>query len=165
MSDSNFNDGDLNDDLGDDFDEDFTPPQIQIRAQYIKDFSFENPNAPQSILEQTEGPDITVGINVAAEALSDEDFEVVINLTVDASRGEEKAFLIELFYGGVFTIKDAPAEILEPLCMIECPRYLFPFVRQIVADATKDSGMPPLLLEPMDFGTLYQSAQTEAGNA
>ncbi len=135
-------------------------PQIQIRAQYVKDLSFENPNAPQS-LGGEEAPRIEVAVDVGAQALGDDHYEVELRITANADRGGEKVFVVEVQYAGIFQLAAAPQEVLEPLCLIECPRFLFPFARQIVADATRDGGFPPLMLEPIDFVQLYQSSRAE----
>lgn len=130
-------------------------PQVQINAQYVKDLSFENPNAPQSLMTQAQSPQIQVSVDVGAQALGEDRYEVELRITANAERGEVKMFVVEVLYGGVFTLVNVEADDVKPVCLIECPRLLFPFARRVVADATRDGGFPPLLLEPIDFGAMY----------
>jgi preprotein translocase subunit SecB len=124
-----------------------------INAQYIKDLSFENPRAPFSLLEK-EVPQIDINLDVRIEQLQEELFEVVINLSARSLIKEETVFLLELSYGGLFTISGYE-EVKEEIVLVECPKVLFPFVRRIVADITRDGGFPPLMLSPVDFKGLY----------
>jgi preprotein translocase subunit SecB len=136
------------------------PPQLNVNAQYVKDLSFENPGAPQS-LASGDAPQIEVNVDVGAQAMSDSQYEVHLRITAHANRDDSKVFVVEVVYAGIFTLTNATEESLRPLLLIECPRFLFPFARQIVADATRDGGFPPLLLEPIDFSQLYLTAQAE----
>jgi preprotein translocase subunit SecB len=143
-------------------------PGMNILGQYIKDLSFENPNSPQS-LQQGEQPKLDINVNVNASPLGEDQFEVVLTLTTKAERPDLVMFNVELVYGGVFRITGVPQEHMHPFVMIECPRMLFPFARQILADATRNGGFPPLLLDPIDFAQLYrqnmaQAAQQEQPN-
>lgn len=140
-------------------------PQVQINAQYVKDLSFENPNAPQSLLASQDTPQIEVSVDVGARALGDNRFEVELRITAHAKRAEHQAFVVEVLYAGVFTLLNVPQETLRPVCLIECPRLLFPFARRIVADATRDGGYPPLLLEPIDFARLFMQQEQQAQQA
>jgi len=143
------------------------PPQIAIVAQYVKDLSFENPNAPQSLTPQSERPQINVTVDVQARALQGEHFEVTLGISATGRFGEATAFVAELLYGAVFLLRNIPAESLEAVCVIECPRLVFPFARRIIADVTRDGGLPPLMLDPIDFVALYRqnkAAQSAAGN-
>jgi preprotein translocase subunit SecB len=124
-----------------------------INAQYIKDLSFENPRAPFSLLEK-EVPQIDINLDVRVEQLQEELFEVVINLSARSLIKEEIIFLLELSYGGLFTISGYQ-EAKEEILLVECPKVLFPFLRRIVADVTRDGGFPPLMLSPVDFKGLY----------
>ena len=126
-------------------------PQLNVLVQYIKDFSFENPNAPRSLGPQEKSPNIAIQVNVNARQLAETDFEV--SLVLEGSAGEEAAtlFKFELDYAGVFRIRNVPPANVHPIVMIECPRLLFPFARQIIADAVRNGGFPPLLIEPIDF--------------
>ena len=138
------------------------PTQFRVRAQYLKDLSFENPNAPHS-LGLTDTPQIEVSVDVSAQPLGDDDFEVELRIVAHADRGEQKVFVVETLYAGIFTLASAPEEMLEAMCLIECPRFLYPFARQIVADATSNGGFPPLLLDPIDFIQLYQASREDGG--
>jgi preprotein translocase subunit SecB len=131
-------------------------PQLTVVAQYIKDFSFENPNAPQSLNNRQEQPQIGIQINVGATPLSDTDIEVVIKLEGKGETGSTLLFRFELEFGGVFRIRNVPQESLNPVVLIECPRLLFPFAREIIATAVRNGGFPPLLLDPVDFASLYR---------
>ncbi|HWU49884.1 MAG TPA: protein-export chaperone SecB [Asticcacaulis sp.] len=139
-------------------------PQMQVLAQFIRDFSFENPRAPESLRMEAR-PDVDLGVEMSAKGRPDGLFEVDIKLTVKASTSDGPMFAIELVYGGLFQLGSIPEAMVEPTLLIECPRYLFPFVRRIIADATADGGFtPPFQLDPIDFATLYmqQRAQIEA---
>ena len=131
-------------------------PQLNVVAQYIKDFSFENPNAPQSLVPKQEPPQINIQINVNATPLTDTDIEVVLDLHGKAENAGSLLFDFELKFGGVFRIRNVPQESLNAIVLIECPRLLFPFAREIVATAVRNGGFPPLLLDPVDFVGLYR---------
>jgi preprotein translocase subunit SecB len=132
------------------------PPQLNVLAQYTKDLSFENPNAPQSLQPQAQPPQINIQINVGANNISDNEFEVTLRVDGKAENGGKMIFSFELAYAGVFRILNVPKENLHPLIMIECPRLLFPFAREIIATAVRDGGFPPLMLDPVDFVGLYR---------
>ncbi len=131
-------------------------PQLNVLAQYIKDFSFENPNAPQSLTAGKQPPKINIQINVNAKPLSETDFEVTLKLEGKAEIAGKVLFSFELAFAGVFRIQNVPQENLQPLVMIECPRLLFPFAREIIATTVRNGGFPPLLLDPVDFVGLYR---------
>jgi preprotein translocase subunit SecB len=132
-------------------------PQLSVIAQYVKDFSFENPNAPASLGSfQQAQPAINIQINVQANALSATDFEVILKIEGKAERDGKLLFSFDLAFGGVFRILNVPQESMHPVVMIECPRLLFPFTREIVAAAVRNGGFPPLLLDPVDFVALYR---------
>jgi preprotein translocase subunit SecB len=135
-------------------------PQLTVVAQYIKDFSFENPNAPQSFSAR-EQPQISIQINVGATPLSETDIEVVIKLEGKAETGSTLLFRFELDFAGIFRIRNVPQESLNPVVLIECPRLLFPFAREIVATAVRNGGFPPLLLDPVDFAGLYRQKMAQ----
>jgi preprotein translocase subunit SecB len=140
-------------------------PQLGILMQYVKDFSFENPNAPRSMAPSGQQPAIKINIGVEASPLTETDVEVTIRLDGKAEGQGMLLFGFELLYCGVFRILNVPAESLQATVMIECPRLLFPFAREIVASATRNGGFPPLLLEPIDFVTLYhQRIAAQAAN-
>lgn len=139
-------------------------PGVRVAAQFIRDFSFENPRAPQSL--RIEGkPEIDMGVEMNARGRQDGLFEVDLKLTVSASFETATLFHVELVYGGLFAIAGVSEEQLEPVLLVECPRYLFPFARRIVADVTSDGGFfPPFLIEPLDFAAIYIARkQQEAG--
>jgi preprotein translocase subunit SecB len=130
--------------------------QLTVLGQYIKDFSFENPNAPRSLTPSQTQPAINIQINVGAQQLAQTDFEVSLNLEGKAENAGTVLFAFDLTFAGVFRVQNVPAETLQPLVMIECPRLLFPFAREIVATSVRNGGFPPLLLDPVDFVALYQ---------
>ena len=137
-------------------------PVLIINAQYLRDLSFENPRAPESLLAQNGPPEVAIEVDVKARQLNDELFEAVLSIKVEARQGNEVAFLVELDYGGVLTIRNAGQELLAALILIEAPRMLFPFARAIIAEATRDGGFPPLLINPIDFAELQRRKASEA---
>ena len=130
-------------------------PKFSVLAQYTKDFSFENPNAPRSLGPQQNAPNISVQINVNARQLAPTDFEVSLLLEGGAGQGADTLFKFELNFAGVFRVENFPAEQVQPVVMIEGPRLLFPFARQIIADAVRNGAYPPLFIDPIDFQALY----------
>jgi len=132
------------------------PPQLGVLTQYIKDLSFENPNAPASLSQQDKQPEISIQINVGATNLGATDFEVLLAIEGKAMNADKVLFAFELSYAGVFRIENVPQDSLHPFVMIECPRLLFPFAREIIATATRNGGFPPLMLDPVDFVSLYR---------
>jgi preprotein translocase subunit SecB len=139
-----------------------SPPQLNVVAQYIKDFSFENPNAPGSLKPGGEPPQIGIQINVNATPMSDTEIEVVLMLSGKAENAGSLMFSFELQFGGVFRIQNVPQESLNAVVMIECPRLLFPFAREIIATAVRNGGFPPLMLDPVDFVSLYRQRMDQA---
>jgi preprotein translocase subunit SecB len=142
-------------------------PSLQCLAQYIKDFSFENPNAPRSLQPQQQAPNISIQVNVNAKPLTMGDIEVELLIEGKAGDAPNLIFAFELIYSGVFRLANIPQENVHPVVMIECPRLLFPFARQVVADAVRQGGFPPLYIDPIDFAGLYQqrAAEMAAGQA
>jgi len=138
-----------------------TVPALQCLAQYTKDLSFENPNAPRSLQPQQQAPNISIQVNVNAKPLSPTDYEVELMIEGKAGEAPNLIFAFELVYGGVFRLSNIPQENLHPVIMIECPRLLFPFGRQIIADAVRQGGFPPLFIDPIDFAGLYQQRAAE----
>lgn len=130
---------------------------ISVNAQYIKDMSFETPG-PMAFPGAKEGPSINLNIEVRAhpQEKTKDMFEVELHVTAEATREKTRVFLLELSYAGMFTLGDIPEESVPPVLLIECPRLLFPFVRNIVADITRDGGFPPLSLAPVDFSEIYR---------
>ena len=135
-------------------------PQLMVLAQYVKDLSFENPNAPRS-LQQNVQPQINISVNVSANPMSDNDVEVELRLEGKAEADGSVMFNIELVFAGAFRIQNIPQENLQPVLMIECPRILFPFAREIVATSVRNGGFPPLMLDPIDFVALYQQRMAQ----
>jgi len=138
-----------------------TGPMLSVLAQYIKDLSFENPNAPNSLRPREKAPEIKINVNVGANPLSETDFEVELKLEAKAEDENEVMFNAELVYAGVFRIQGIPEESMGAAVLIECPRLLFPFARQIISDSTRNGGFPPLLIDPIDFAQLYQARMQE----
>lgn len=143
-------------DLGPEVEADEAMMPIVVLAQYLKDLSFESPNAPESLTTMTGQPDVNIGVNVEAKKVGDNDFEVDLLLTVTAEENKKTMFIVEVTYSGLFTLTDIPEDALQAIILIEAPRLLFPFARNIVADATREGGFPPLLIQPVDFVSLYQ---------
>jgi len=139
-------------------------PSLSVITQYIKDFSFENPNAPNSLLQQQQ-PQIGIQINVNPRQMSATDFEVELKLEGKAELIGSILFAFDLNYAGVFRLVNIPQENLGPLLMIECPRLLFPFAREIISTAIANGGFPPLMLHPIDFVALYQRRIAEMQGA
>jgi preprotein translocase subunit SecB len=138
-------------------------PGIRVLAQFIRDLSFENPRAPESLRGGAAQPQIDLGVEMNARSREDGFYEVDLKLSAKANREDGPIFVVELLYGGVFQIAGVTAEDMEPVLLIECPRYLFPFARRIIADVTSDGGYPPFLLDPIDFAAVYQARRAEAG--
>jgi preprotein translocase subunit SecB len=137
------------------------PQNLSVLAQYIKDLSFENPGAPQSMRNRSTTPSINISINVHAGQMVNNEVEVELKLDVRANDGQAVLFAIELAYAGMFRLTNIPQEATQAVVMIECPRLLFPFARQIVADASRNGGFPPLLIDPVDFVSLYRQRMAE----
>ena len=136
-------------------------PQLNVLAQYIKDMSFENPHAPQSLSPQEQGPNINSQVNVNARQMTESEFEVNLVMEGSAQSKDTTLFKFELDYAGIFRLRNIPAAELQPVVMIECPRLLFPFARQIIADAVRNGGFPPLFIDPIDFMALYRQRLAE----
>jgi preprotein translocase subunit SecB len=137
-----------------------TAPQLAVLGQYVKDLSFENPNAPASF-QAKEPPKIDVAVDLRANRVAEEVFEIDLKFSAKANQGEKTSFVAELVYTGLFGIKNVPEDQLEAVCLIECPRMIFPFARRVLADTTRDGGFPPLMLDPIDFVGLYQQRLAE----
>ena len=139
-------------------------PQLNVLAQYVKDLSFENPNAPRSLQQQQAQPSINIQINVNAKPLSDNDYEIELKIEGRAEIPAANLFLFsfDLLYAGVFRIVNVPKENLHPVIMIECPRLLFPFARELIATAVRNGGFPPLMIDPVDFVSLYRQKLAES---
>ena len=140
-----------------------TLPQVGVVAQYVKDFSFENPNAP-AVYQWQAQPHTDVQFNIGSTAVGEGLFEVTLKIDVAAKADQGTAFQLELLYAGLFALRNIPEEQLQPFLLAEAPRLLFPFARKLIADATTEGGFPPLRLDPIDFGGLYMqgAAQRQA---
>ncbi len=142
-------------------------PQIRVLAQYVRDLSFENPDAPNTLRGGLAAPNIDLSIDVQARKAAEDAYEVDLYIKAEAKRDGKVVFIGELKYGGLFQFVNIPAESIEPLLLIECPRMLFPFSRRIMADVSRDGGFPPLFIDPIDFASLYaqQRGKAAAGDA
>jgi preprotein translocase subunit SecB len=140
-----------------------TAPQAGVLSQYVKDLSFENPNAP-AVYQWQGQPQIDVQFNIGSAQFADDAYEVVLKIDVKAIAADKTAFQVELAYAGLFALRNIPEDQLQPFLLAEAPRILFPFARRVLADAVRDGGFPPLMLEPIDFGQLYmaQAEQTDS---
>tara|TARA_Y100000589_G_C26998287_1_gene565617 strand:+ start:81 stop:557 length:477 start_codon:yes stop_codon:yes gene_type:complete len=130
--------------------------QLVVHAQYIKDFSFENPNAPMVLVEELGQPDVEINVSVAAKLIDDDQYEILLNLGAKAVAGETPLFLVDLTYAGLVSPKGVTEDDINPLIMIEGPRLLFPFARALISNATRDGGFMPLNIQPVDFVAVYQ---------
>lgn len=131
------------------------PRQIIVNAQYIKDLSFENPAAPSSLLPQDAPPKIELTVDIQAQKLQEEVFEVSLHITAKATVEKGPLFLLDLTYAGIFTIGEIPDNQKELVLLVYCPTMIFPFARRIIADVSRDGGFPPLMIDPVDFAALY----------
>jgi len=143
-----------------------TQPALVINGQYVKDLSFEVPGAPAIYGEmQGQNPNIPIHVDINANQVAENTFEVVLHLRVEAHLADNRpVFIAELAYGGIFTLT-VPAEHVQPMLLIECPRMLFPFARNIIADLTRDGGFPPLMIQPIDFVQLFRNRMEAEGEA
>ena len=137
------------------------PPGIRVLAQFIRDLSFENPHAPDSLQLGSNSPQMDVGVEMNARARQDGLFEVDLKLTASAQRDGSAVFHCELLYGGLFQITGVPESEMELVLMTECPRFLFPFARQIVAEMSAQGGFPPFMLDPIDFMGIYMTQKAQ----
>ena len=134
---------------------------LRVLAQFIRDLSFENPRAPDSLNMGATAPQMDVGVEMNARGREDGFYEVDLKLTATAQRDGAPVFHCELLYGGLFQITGVPEANMEPILMTECPRYLFPFARQIVADMSAQGGFPPFMLDPIDFTGIYLAQRAQ----
>ena len=136
-------------------------PSLNVLAQYVKDLSFESPGAPATLRNREKAPGININVNVNANPVSENEFDVTLTLNAKAGSEKDVLFNVELIYGGVFRIAGFPQEHMLPLLFIECPRLLFPFARQVIAEATRNGGFPPLMIDPIDFAQMFQQRMAE----
>lgn len=137
-------------------------PAMRVMLQYLKDLSFESPSAPDSLRANLPSPEVEVSVDVNARRLGNDQYEVELACNATSTREGQPVFVVEANYAGLFMIQNVPEDQMEPLLLVEAPRLLFPFARQIVANATKEGGFPPLLLEPLDFGGMYRMQRERA---
>lgn len=137
-------------------------PSMRVLTQYLKDLSFESPAAPQSLGQNQPAPQMEVAVDVNGRALGEDRFEVELSCSATARRDGNIIFVTEVNYAGLFEIKNVPQERMEPILLVDAPHLLFPFVRQIVAQSTRDGGFMPLMLEPLDFLGMYQQQRMAA---
>ena len=130
--------------------------QLIVNAQYVKDLSFENPRAPQSLSQPSAQPSVEINVDVKAQSLGAENYEVVLTINASAKQQDDALFIVELSYGAVITVRNVPQEMLSAVVLVETPRLMFPFARNIIAETTRDGGYPPLMINPIDFGALLQ---------
>ena len=136
-------------------------PEVGVISQYVKDLSFENPNAP-AVYQWQGQPKIEVQFNIGSQKVADDVHEVALQVQVSAKSDDRTAFQVELVYAGLFALRNIPEEQLQPFLLAEAPRILFPFARRIISDAAVDGGFPPLMLDPIDFGSLYMARAAQA---
>jgi preprotein translocase subunit SecB len=136
-------------------------PQVGLIAQYVKDLSFENPNAP-GVYSWATQPQIDIQFNISTAQPGEDVHEVALKITAKAVADEGTAFAVELVYAGLFGLRNIPLDQMQPFLLAEAPRLLFPFARRVLADTVQDGGFPPLLLDPIDFGSLYLQQQQNA---
>ena len=138
--------------------------QMNFITQYVKDVSFENPNAPESFkIFQQSNPKISFDIDLNVKKLKDDDYEIEMKITADAKSKEDEnltLFIAEVKFAGIFLVKTEDKELLQKILLIECPTLLFPFLRRVIADLTRDGGFPPLLMNPMNFHEMYEKNKT-----
>jgi preprotein translocase subunit SecB len=131
-------------------------PMVQFAAQYVKDLSFENPNSPRSVTQPSQAPQVSVNVDVRTQQMGEGSFEVVLHIKCEAKAGDMTAFVCELSYGGMVTLVNISREQTAPYLLVEAPRLLFPFARAVIAEATRNGGFPPLLIQPIDFTDLFR---------
>jgi preprotein translocase subunit SecB len=147
-------------------DEAASGPTIRILTQFIRDLSFENPRAPESLRPTGVQPQIDIGVELNARGRPDTLYEVDIKFSATAKIEADAVFQIELLYGGLFQITGVDEDGMEPVLLIDCPRLMFPFVRKVVADLTMEGGFPPFMLDPIDFSQIYNARRAQiAGEA
>lgn len=138
-----------------------TLPQVGVIAQYVKDLSFENPNAP-AVYQWQNQPQIDVQLNIGANQVGEDVHEVVLKIDVTAQAPDGIAFKVDLLYAGLFALRNVPQDQLQPFLLAEAPRILFPFARQVISAATLDGGFPPFRIDPIDFASLYMQRAAQA---
>ena len=134
-------------------------PRVQVVGQYVKDLSFENPGAPHALSQR---PQVDFGVDLMARPMDATHYEVELKMRANATLDGKPVFLLELIYGGLFRLENMPEELIQQVLLIEAPHILFPFARRIIADVVRDGGMPPMMIEPIDFAALFRAKMAEA---
>jgi preprotein translocase subunit SecB len=142
-----------------------TPVQVKILSQFLKDLSFENPNIRKLMASPGDAPNLKVEVNVNAERIDNDVYESAIELKAVAANNVGTIYVLETTYAGLFKVENMPEQALEPFLLISAPTQIFPFLRRLVADVTREGGYPPLMLDPIDFAALYMRRQQEAKEA
>lgn len=137
-------------------------PPVVIGAQYIKDLSFENPMGPEALASISDSPNVAIEVNTNVRHLGQNTYEVMLLLRGEATADEKTVFIVELTYGGLVSINNVPEESIQPVLAIDAPRHLFPFARAIIANVTRDGGFPPVMINPIDFATLFLQQHGDA---
>lgn len=137
-------------------------PVMRVMNQYVKDLSFENPNAPQAVRPDLPAPAVDVAVDVNARAIQADQYEVELSCSATATRDGQTVFVVETNYAGHFLVQNVPADQMEAVLLVAAPQLLFPFARQVIATATRDGGFNPLMLEPLDFAGMYQMQKAKA---
>ena len=140
-----------------------TQAQLTVIGQYVRDLSFESPNAPQTLQGPGDNPQLQVAVNVNAGTRAEETYEVALNVEVHAKNDAGIIYNVELVYAGLFRLRNIPQNLLQRVLFVDCPAILFPFLRRVLSDIVRDGGFPPLLLDPIDFGKLYAQNLARAG--
>ena len=140
-----------------------TQAQLTVIGQYVRDLSFESPNAPQTLQGPGDNPQLQVAVNVNAGTRAEETYEVALNVEVHAKNDAGVIYNLELVYAGLFRLRNIPQNLLQRVLFVDCPAILFPFLRRVLSDIVRDGGFPPLLLDPIDFGKLYAQNLARAG--
>ena len=141
--------------------ENAAPPQLNVLAQYIKDLSFENPNVGNLLSGPGENPNMKLEINVNAQRMGEDVFESAIDFRAHATNANGTIYILEAVYAGLFRLRGVPDQAMEPFLLINCPTLIFPFLRRLVADVSREGGFPPLLLDPIDFAGLFMQRQQQ----
>ncbi|MEA1937839.1 MAG: protein-export chaperone SecB [Pseudomonadota bacterium] len=135
--------------------------QIMMNSQYVKDLSFENPNAPQSLLKKDKAPSVHVNIEVNVSSIAQDMYETALTISAESKIEDTPIFVVELVYAGLVTLKSVPDTHRQAVLFIEVPRLLFPFARAILASTTRDGGFPPLMINPIDFAEMFRHHAAE----
>jgi preprotein translocase subunit SecB len=138
-------------------------PQVIINAQYVKDLSFESPKSPLSLVNIKNAPKIDLSVDINVQKATENDYEVTLKINAKANNEGDNLFVVELLYSGMFSLTNIPDEAQkEQILLIYCPSLIFPFARRVIADVTRDGGFQPLMINPIDFASLYAQQKNQA---